>query len=1757
MAPATVPPVPVKHSDFLHHVQSNPNTPIEGLVKPYNDYDAVLRRVFAQEPTHPALQDNHLNLVPLYDNAGTSTASVRARNLASEPPELKQKYLLHLKPEDRKPNGSPAVVPSVQDFQTNFSIFTEGSLSDLDWNNVVVAGSAVVTCLMPVPEKFRDSKRSLRQFYHEEFAPASDVDLFLYGLTEEQAIEKIRHIENKIKGSILYETTTIRTKNTITIASQYPTRHVQIVLRIYKSISEMLTGFDVDCSCAAYDGKQVYVSPRALASYITQVNKVDLTRRSPSYENRLSKYGHRGFEVFWPGLDRSRIDPTVFERSFARTVGLARLLVLEQLPKSFDRESYIAQRRRERGRPMPRKARRYRSLRGNIKDQWEDEAPEWLEEDEISDYNTLTIPYGHRYHARKIEKLLYTKDLLLNAEWNRPKDREVNLHRHPAFFGNLGDVIHDCCRYCPQPETEEDKQVAEEEAKVYISGDVSFIKDDPGRQEIGSFNPTTETDWTEMAYVGNTERLCQAIVEHNLEEVKDWLAQEGSDPNTRDYTGRTPLQLACMTSTPEIVQSLVDHGARMISRVADGRTALHLAAARGDRHIVRILLTKSEHNEEEEAKKKELQKRGREIQEPRERTQRESIGEGSGTSEHQGDESDLVMVGESKSATTGTLGSFVKLGIKDGDETTDNISEDDDDLDPDIYDVNVLSWDNRTSPLHLAILNGHVNVVEELVGSFGADVLLPIKLLDDYSNSPRAAILTLVLALRLPLEKAKAMTEKLLQLGASPAQADLKSYTPLHYLASSGYMELLDAYIEQDQPAVKRVIKHLAFTGYFFNAKGHSALTIAIDAGDVIGAIKLLDGGAGPSIGFDDFMKSAQVKNDRLKRNSSETNHDIFEQNMQQPVIAAVNKGLPLLAFDLIARGVDPNTLNPGGYTMKSSHAKLMYTTALSLLDLVRRKLAELRNYDQRRTHYRPPQPLDADDSTYFNEFEDGTYQMWTAQRVLKDKRKKIEQESEQHEKRKQDAENRQGLAEKMAAVNTQMKDFEKLEHELLEKGAKTFKELFPEKEEPDQNSAAEPGEPEPFKVKFTFKVPDLTEVKKNGYMRLFEAAWSGDLATVKSLALAKWGPNNEQLPLRVSLEDNYGFSPFSIAVLRGHLPVAKSILEIVEAQYKPREVETSNRYQLDEEAVQVYSEVINDKYTFENIGEVAIQVECDIKPLEALEWTGPVTLFMPSEHDWSRQDEPDDLIGYAIWKDDVELLVFLLELGQELTARDASSETAIYGISRNNFKMALRLGRLRCIMEMIQRTGGGLPIDALVRKSGVELQEKPRYYQGLSIHGKKRPDWASAGYGGNPFNQLSSPPLLEAALLGNLESTEWFLGTAAGRYYNAFTGAHKHDNRLKKLEESKLGLEGTVMKWLGLRHNLVLHCAVMSQPTGESQRLVQYLVDEYPALLETKSAEGYTPLQLAFSLHHEEFSRTLVNAGANQTVRDRKGRNLIHIVLGGISRRYKKNPKAIQSLLGLVDSRLIPSMLTERCSDSPGSLTPFAYWMSKAAAFSSDYYFSYDARNFNMRSETSDGIAIVRTILDLAENTGQKHLELLNGAGSTPMHVAVAQQLPKTLELMIDCRPDLLHREDATGVTPFELAVNLWVNEITSHPPFPLVTGTSNGLRWSSDVVLDRPPESFVSKTDRRSKRQIICDLCREQGSHGTKRKLVTLYEANEVAKRLAANKSGRVVDDEDDRSEPDYDCYEESLDWADGPVDEKVDEVTKWYYRAEMGYW
>jgi hypothetical protein len=124
-------------------MSAHPDTPMEDLVAPYKEYESKLRNIYAQDPDHPAIKNQHL--VPLF--AGhEQDVRIRARDLAAESKAEANSYIMPLQPKDRKKNNEPAIVQSLKEFQTNFQLFSESSLVDIDWNNIVVAGSAV-SCL--------------------------------------------------------------------------------------------------------------------------------------------------------------------------------------------------------------------------------------------------------------------------------------------------------------------------------------------------------------------------------------------------------------------------------------------------------------------------------------------------------------------------------------------------------------------------------------------------------------------------------------------------------------------------------------------------------------------------------------------------------------------------------------------------------------------------------------------------------------------------------------------------------------------------------------------------------------------------------------------------------------------------------------------------------------------------------------------------------------------------------------------------------------------------------------------------------------------------------------------------------------------------------------------------------------------------------------------------------------------------------------------------------------------------------------------------------------------------------------------------------------------------------------------------------------------------------------------------------------------------------------------------------------------------
>ncbi|UKZ55109.1 hypothetical protein TrVGV298_008926 [Trichoderma virens] len=1786
MALGDFPKLPASQADLVKYIAQNPSKPMVEIMEPYRKFEAHLRSVFAQDRQNPILNDPYLNVVPLFTE-DTKDITVRARDLASESEEEKSKYIMTLPDDKRRPHGSPATVADLAEFQKNFNIFSESSLAELDWNNVVAAGSSVVNTLLPVPKEFNTNKRKLREYYHEKFCPASDVDLFLYGLTHEEAIEKIKQIEQSIRDSILSEVTVVRTKYAITIASQYPVRHVQVVLRVYKSISEILTGFDIDAAGAAYNGKQVYVAPRTLGSIITQINHVDLTRRSPSYENRLSKYSHRNFEVYWPELDRSRVDPTIFERSFQRTLGLARLLVLERLPTTHARDAYLNKRRQERGRPALQ--RNHFSLKGNLKSYHEDEVADWLSEEDISNYHTFTVPYGEKFNAKRIEKLCYTRDLLLNAEWNQPKEREVYLHRHPAFFGRVEDVIEDCCGTCPKPVTPEEIEAAEKEAEIYISGKVTFLIDDPGRQQIGSFNPLTEQDWTDMAYVGNTARLFQSIAENDADDVLNWLSQEGADPNQRDYTGRAPLHLAAMVSSPEIVRHLVDRGARLTARLADGKTALHLAAARGHAEIIKILMDKSDENEEAEEDRKDRKRKAAKAQDS------DNKDDSQKPSEEVEEDSDVELVDNAETETevhSIVTGSFVK--VENDKENKEELALDEPEDGPDFYQINVLAWDIPCSPLHLAIAGGHEDAVKALC-DYGADSILPVKFMSThhYSNEA-AAILTLTLALSLPTEKAKSMAQLLLKLGATCSQADADGCTVFHRYVESGNVEMVETLIDNDARGVQAAINHLFFSGYQWRPDVISPLQSALEKGDPILVLKVLDAGASIEVDFDTWLKSAKVapsqNNQFGTRNQFENLEQTkkrYEESVESPLIAAIRSGDTKSVIHLLENGANPNALTLETQYALVNESQRNWTNAATALDMVQRLIKKLREYSGEKSTVKEPEKQPGID-TYLEKFEPGTYQHWIVSNKVRAAQATYQTQKDNYEKGVRSTNERRGNAEKEKAIKDAISDLTEVESILIAKGGLVFKELHPDvKMENRHNYSYNPPEP-----------PKVTAFEY-GYLQLMQAAWTGDIETIKSLTLRAWGSNDEQAPLMMAITDDSRNSPFSIAFLRGHYQAAKAILEIIRAQWTAPEKEKV-RYKMisrdedeadegsDEEndegqsddELRIVSETIDKAFTIDDIGKVSMQVKSHARPIDVIRAHAP--RIVKKEDGSSELGAITSLFVQAIDDEDMAGLKVLLGLVTEYEQTETTGEddesNKRFSLDSGDFLWAVQSGNTEALSLLIKRTGAGIPLDHLVKKSGAELKQKPRFYQGLTVYGKKRKDWAQAGRNMVVRTTgLQTPPLLHAALSGRIEAVEFFLSDKPHRLYSEFakSKAAAEDPRLKHLTSSPVGFDRAISKWLGADNDFVLHTAILATPSKRSIELIKYLIESYPDSLEKKTSNGDTPLMIACRLGYVQCAKLLIGANADQATRNHMGENILHAAVS-------QNPKAgsLRRLLDILDPSLRSHLFTERKSLQANGLTPLHAWISKTSGVTEEDHsgrYSRRRRYYHYQpsspySKTEDIVDMLQLMLEYSKG---EELDMLNGAGDTCLHTAIMQRMVSIVKVLIDFKPQLLYRENAVGRTPAEVAqdkvtadqfarqiklqskrgdkLDAWPTKAVSEfITCETIEGLSDdqlrekvvelGLSGQYQpaqvaaiiglVGLEQSKETLSDNT----RNTVIWDLCKTcMDKNPGKRRLVSLNEANDVAKRLGEKHTasryfsiqGRAEDDddeaEDDKEEKD----------------------------------
>lgn len=205
------------------------------------------------------------------------------------------------------------------------------------------------------------------------------------------------------------------------------------------------------------------------------------------------------------------------------------------------------------------------------------------------------------------------------------------------------------------------------------------------------------------------------------------------------------------------------------------------------------------------------------------------------------------------------------------------------------------------------------------------------------------------------------------------------------------------------------------------------------------------------------------------------------------------------------------------------------------------------------------------DDHEYLGDKAQGTYQYWSisedlraAKEILADWKEQLEQE--RHEKT-----DKPGWQVKKEKLRRLGEEFRALRNRILESGGKTFDELHHRSAQKGENQVSSPNVEEDIKhfdPKVNFRLPDLTDRKREAYIRLyeersspcrnstdsgnrFEAAWTGDEATLKELTLGPWGSTGENPALQIAVQDFSGFSPFTIAVIREHHHLAKLVLQI------------------------------------------------------------------------------------------------------------------------------------------------------------------------------------------------------------------------------------------------------------------------------------------------------------------------------------------------------------------------------------------------------------------------------------------------------------------------------------------------------------------------------------------------------------------------------------------------------------------------------------
>jgi ankyrin repeat protein len=136
--------------------------------------------------------------------------------------------------------------------------------------------------------------------------------------------------------------------------------------------------------------------------------------------------------------------------------------------------------------------------------------------------------------------------------------------------------------------------------------------------------------------------------------------------------------------------------------------------------------------------------------------------------------------------------------------------------------------------------------------------------------------MTILLAMALPTEKAKAVVKLLLDLGATSAQADMNHASVFHFVVAQDNHEILDLLLTNDRPVAYSVLNWMTTPSW--GNQGDTPLTTAISMRHESMVSKLLSIGAKPEILYDSWIKTYLDKNTWAKTQSKHSWNLLFQR---------------------------------------------------------------------------------------------------------------------------------------------------------------------------------------------------------------------------------------------------------------------------------------------------------------------------------------------------------------------------------------------------------------------------------------------------------------------------------------------------------------------------------------------------------------------------------------------------------------------------------------------------------------------------------------------------------------------------------------------------------------------------------------------------------------------------------------------------------------------------------------------------------------